>query len=605
MFARITVFVLFLLCAGFASANSTLELRLGEFVISNTDIPPDQSAAWEPQALPDIWRNTHGAGIENGWYRFQFTTPIDTTRVQAVYLPKLGMNAAVWVNGVKIGDGGRMIEPLSRNWNRPLLFPIPHSALKQGRNTLHIQLRGNAYTQAFLFPPSIGSEVLLRKNHERTIFLNITLNQTATILIAAIGALMLSLWWRRKQETAYGYFGISALVWAAQSTNQYVQDIGLTTAQWETLINASFQVFAALLLSSLLRFINAWKQAYRPWFMALLIGSPLTLFLVPAQQFLQVTSFWHLATVAATLFTLALTLKAALNGNREARLLVAVLALIVLFAVHDWTLHSAHLWKEYAGNAPGNGITLLQYSAPILFLAVGWIMTSRYLRTLDAFERLNNELDLRIRDREAALDASYARMKKLEMEQAIAAERERIHSDLHDDVGAKLLSLVYRAESDENANLARSALQDLRDVVSQTSESIWLEELAANWRAECDKRLSEAQIRLDWQELGDFTNLQLSQPQALSLTRVLREATSNTIRHSGAKTGFVRLDLAEQKLLLDIWDDGKGCPQNRTAGRGLRNIEARATKHGGNLTYYTPQGGGHGIRVQLPLTNMA
>lgn len=603
MFARIPLFVLLLLYTGFASANSTLELRQGEFIASSADTPPAPDAAWRPQTLPDIWRNSHDDGIENGWYRFHFAAPLDNTRVQAVYLPKLGMNAAVWINGMKIGDGGRMVEPLSRNWNRPMLFPLPHGVLKQGGNTLHIQLRGNAYTQPFLFPPSIGPEMSLRQSYERTIFLNITLNQTATILIAAIGALMLSLWWRRKQETAYGYFGISALVWAAQSTNQYVHNIALTTAQWETLVNASFQVFAALLLASLLRFIDVWKNSYRPWFLALLIAAPLTLAVVPAQHFLQVTAFWHLATVAATVFTLTLTFKAALAGNREARLLVATLALVVLFALHDWALHSAHLWKKYAGSALGGDITLLQYSAPLLFMAIGWIMTSRYLRTLDAFEQLNSELDQRVKDKEAALEASYARMRQLEMEQAVATERERIHSDLHDDVGAKLLSLVYRAETSENAELARSALQDLRDVVSQTSENTGLEELAADWRAECDKRLSEAQIHLDWHETGDLASVQLTQPQVLNLTRILREAVSNIIRHSGAQAGMVRLSCTRDHLSLGISDNGKNCPPTMTPGRGLRNMAARAQKLGGNLIHYTPPSGGHGVRMEMPLND--
>jgi signal transduction histidine kinase len=384
----------------------------------------------------------------------------------------------------------------------------------------------------------------------------------------------------------------------------YARNIALTTAQWETLVNASFQVFAALLLASLLRFINVWKLSYRPWFLALLIAAPLTLVAVPAQNFLQVTAFWHLTTVVATAFTLMLTLKAALVGNREARLLVATLALIVLLALHDWALHSAHLWKQYVGSVLGSDITLLQYSAPLLFMVIGWIMTSRYLRTLDAFERLNSELDQRVKDKEAALEASYARMRRLEMEQAVATERERIHSDLHDDVGAKLLSLVYRAETSENAELARSALQDLRDVVSQTSESTGLEALAADWRAECDKRLSEAQIRLNWHETGNLAGVQLTQPQVLNLTRILRESISNIIRHSGARVVTTHISCTRDHFRLDISDNGKGCSPTQTNGRGLRNMAVRANKLNGSLAHFTPPGGGHGIRVTMPLNKV-
>lgn len=44
--------------------------------------------------------------------------------------------------------------------------------------------------------------------------------------------------------------------------------------------------------------------------------------------------------------------------------------------------------------------------------------------------------------------------------EAAAEERERIYADLHDDIGAKLLSLVYQAEQPAQADLARSILQE-------------------------------------------------------------------------------------------------------------------------------------------------
>jgi hypothetical protein len=88
-------------------------------------------------------------------------------------------------------------------------------------------------------------------------FLNITVNQTATLLIGAIGILMLSLWMRRRRDTAYAYFGISALVWALQSTNLYVRK----PAAVDRCLGNSQQcrvpgVFRLFLLISLLRFVS-------------------------------------------------------------------------------------------------------------------------------------------------------------------------------------------------------------------------------------------------------------------------------------------------------------------------------------------------------------
>jgi len=47
-------------------------------------------------------------------------------------------------------------------------------------------------------------------------------------------------------------------------------------------------------------------------------------------------------------------------------------------------------------------------------------------------------------------------------QQGMNDERQRITSDIHDDLGAKLLSLVYKSESKEQRTLARQAINDLR-----------------------------------------------------------------------------------------------------------------------------------------------
>jgi signal transduction histidine kinase len=169
-------------------------------------------------------------------------------------------------------------------------------------------------------------------------------------------------------------------------------------------------------------------------------------------------------------------------------------------------------------------------------------------------------------------------MRELETEHAVANERERIYQDLHDDVGAKLLSLVYRAASADDANLARSALQDLREVVSRTgSDSYSVEALMADWRAECGQRLREAGIELDWRLSAPLAETHLTQPQALNIGRILREAVSNIIRHARASHVVLDLEVAGGRLHLSVRDDGIGCDEEPLhLGRGLLSMETRA-----------------------------
>ncbi|MFA5082586.1 MAG: 7TM diverse intracellular signaling domain-containing protein, partial [Hydrogenophilaceae bacterium] len=337
-------FVLLLALLAGARAEEVRILDRADFILDDGPQPPFDSAAWQAIELPDQWRASRPGAIgERGWYRFHFDVSARHDPLQAIYLAKLIMNAQVWLNGVRIGDGGRFEEPVARNWNRPLLLLVPPGLLRPGDNVLFIRLRGHTYTQAALHPVMVGPESMLRERYERAYFLNITVNQTATLLIAAIGVLALSLWLRRRRDTAYVYFGISALVWAAQSSNLYLRDVPLPTADWEILVNAGFQVFSGFLLISLLRFVSAGGRHLIGALWAGVVLAPISLWLAPPAYYLGLTAAWHLFTLACSVATLLLLLRAAFRrGNREARWLVAAMGLVVVLAMHDWLIHSQH-----------------------------------------------------------------------------------------------------------------------------------------------------------------------------------------------------------------------------------------------------------------------
>ena len=268
----------------------------------------------------------------------------------------------------------------------------------------------------------------------------------------------------------------------------------------------------------------------------------------------------------------------------------------------DWLLHSKHLWFNQDLPWLPFDLYLLQYSAPVVFLAIGWIMTVRFVHVLNDFEALTVELDQRVQAKHAQLEESFVRLRQLERERAAHDERERIHSDLHDDVGAKLLSLVYRAGSPEAADLARSALQDLRDVVSRAgSGSVALEDLLADIRSECEQRLSAASIALRWLQAESLPTSPLSQPAALHLGRIVREALSNVIRHANASEVTIQFLSNGEDLEMTIQDNGRDMPTPLPSpGRGLRNMQARAQWLKGQLAHVSASDGGCCVRLRIP-----
>ncbi|MFQ6334843.1 ATP-binding protein [Methylophilus sp. 3sh_L] len=579
----------------------------GEFVETTAPLPPGEQADWRPVTLPDVWKINHASADGIVWYRFRFDYPaLDQQALYGLYLSRLSLNAEAFLNGEKIGSGGAFAEPVARHWNRPLLFAIPPHLLKPRDNLLMVRVIAPSHSQGMLSPPQIDRLEHLQPRFEEARFVRITLNQTSSLLIVGIGLLMLSLWWRRKQDTAYGLFGLAAFVWALQSLNFYIITAPLPTPQWELFVNASFQAIATLWLISLLDFVGIRLKRFNQLLWGILILSPLTLLCIPAPYFTDVTDFWHLVTMAVVMVGLALLAREGfVHRNKDARLLLMTLSIILLFAFHDWLIHTnlTGLTRLVSGEE-----YLMQFSAPVLFLIVGLMMTSRYVGALNNYELLNQQLEQRVISKHEELNKNFEQLQAILKEQATLEERERIYQDLHDDLGAKLLTLVYRAQDSNNAELARSALQDLRDVVSRAgTEHIPLTDAMADYRIECEKRLSDVHIQLAWLIEMKADHLLLTQPQVLNLGRIIREAVSNVIRHAQASQVTVTLSNHESQLSLTVSDNGIGLPAEsaRTKGRGLNNIQKRATLLGGEVHFEALATGGLKLCLQLPLQAFA
>ncbi|MFM7332562.1 MAG: sensor histidine kinase, partial [Brachymonas sp.] len=188
-------------------------------------------------------------------------------------------------------------------------------------------------------------------------------------------------------------------------------------------------------------------------------------------------------------------------------------------------------------------------------------------------------------------------------------ERRRIAADLHDDLGARLLSIAQAANtpaaSQTTAEMARQALDDMRlSVRGLSAEPAPASQVMADWRSEVMQRLHAASLHVDWQADEPPDNLRLDARTQVQLTRILREAISNLIRHAGASRCCVELRFTEHKLLLRIQDDGQGLPQSPASirsGHGLLNIERRAHRLGGQHRFGSSPLGGTLVEVQIPL----
>jgi signal transduction histidine kinase len=172
------------------------------------------------------------------------------------------------------------------------------------------------------------------------------------------------------------------------------------------------------------------------------------------------------------------------------------------------------------------------------------------------------------------------------VESGRSEERTRIAQDLHDDIGARLLTLMYKSQSKEMEDYVRHTLQDLKTLTrGLAAKKHPLTLAAAEWKTDASARLAEVGCDLSWSATFDL-DITLSIVQWSSLTRILRELISNVISH--AKAGQVQIDLQLEQGLFTITmaDDGAGrSPEKWSHGLGLGGIRKRVKLMGGTVRW--------------------
>jgi len=200
----------------------------------------------------------------------------------------------------------------------------------------------------------------------------------------------------------------------------------------------------------------------------------------------------------------------------------------------------------------------------------------------------------------AELQDAYVQLQEASaavMRNAVLEERNRIAGEIHDAVGHSLTSLIVQMQAlryrirqdpegavrslDEMLTVARQGLQDIRRSVHAIAGDASLPGIAA-LRSLLSRAESSAGI--DCSLETELTDEEIG-PQAYeTLFRVLQEAVTNIIRHSGAKRVDVCLTAGQGVLTLVIRDDGVAEPGKPIAeGFGLMMMRKRLEEAGGRL----------------------
>ncbi|MDT7836707.1 sensor histidine kinase [Aquabacterium sp. OR-4] len=181
-------------------------------------------------------------------------------------------------------------------------------------------------------------------------------------------------------------------------------------------------------------------------------------------------------------------------------------------------------------------------------------------------------------------------------------ERTRIAQDLHDDIGARLLTLMYKAPDPEIEEYIRHTLQDLKTLTRGLAASNHrLSHAAAEWKSDITQRLSATGCDLHW-SFSTERDLTLNVVQWSALTRVMRELVNNIISHAQATQVEITVHVDRGRFTLTMLDDGIGrAPALWAHGLGLGGVRKRVKQLGGQVQWLEQAGRGIRCEVQVPL----
>lgn len=553
------------------------------------------SARMRERTLPHRWLS-ECSDCRTVWYRFEFALPDPPREAWVLYLPVIGQNAAVYLNGRLLGQGGPFADPAARLGSQPLLVSAPSALWLPGANQIYVLVKSDRPRFGLMPAPAIGAESALQGSSRLRHALAVTLPQVLATAATMLALLMGVLAWYRRAEPDYAALAAVAVAFGVQSFSAQVIEPPVASAMWDGWM-ALCAAVVALAVFILALSLTGVGRAPRRTSIGLLAALALPAAALAA--WLEPTGLGADAAQSLTQIALALAgaWLAAVGARRgDARLLWPGLVLVAA-ALADLARPA---WNPEA-------LPMLPWAMAALLGAAGWLLLVRFVETLNAAELLNIDLESLVRSRTAESQAQFERVRELERREAIAAERERLMRDMHDGVGGHLVSMLAMIEADrrrpgELATVVRDALDDMRlmiDSLDPVDDD--LNAVLAMFHDRLAPRLRASNVELHWNVELLPAVPGLTPARVLHVLRMLQEAVTNALRHGRARRLWIDAAATSDGVRIAVRDDGCGFdPRSVAGGRGLRNQQRRAAAIGAALEIDSSVDQGTTVRIVIP-----
>lgn len=554
--------------------------------LQSAQVQPEGRSQWQQVTLPDKWQDNRHGYSGAVWYRLQVDIDMPSAML-GIFIKRACNNAWIYANGQLIHSGGGPWEGprVRRNCHAPILAAWPKDAQRRGRNEILVRV----YSEA---AGAISSEQ--RKGHLSTLVVDrwqrlqplqeeeyrirLSVPRVTSALMGFTAITLLLIWWRVRRERIYLNFGLTMLCGALATARVFIHDPGLDNVTVERIVPGLALLVCLAIVGCLVDLYDLRTRLPRVWWTA--GGAILALLaVVPAPWLRGIAIVGYVSGALAVTVTLVQLYRQVLRSPfGEHKLFYLATAIVMGAAIHDLLIQMRLV--AYTDRP------LIQSVLPVMLLGFMIRLLSRHAEALTIAENSRAELEQRVQLITREIESSYDRSMALEKDRATQQERERIARDLHDDLGARLLTLVHRSPDEKTSESAREALSDLRLLIGHLHQPEGLlTDAISDWRAEIQQRCDAAGRALAWSAAG-VTPHRLGTRQRIMLGRLLREAITNILKHTQSPLVRVRFEERDAMLELDISDDFPSPPvADWQPGIGMRSLDMRARQIGAKLEW--------------------
>jgi ligand-binding sensor domain-containing protein/signal transduction histidine kinase len=210
-----------------------------------------------------------------------------------------------------------------------------------------------------------------------------------------------------------------------------------------------------------------------------------------------------------------------------------------------------------------------------------------------------------------------ARLRQLEAQRQLEAERTRIAQDIHDDLGAGLTQIGWLGSMTEKnpdhsesvRTHARKISATAREMVRSLDEIVWavrpendsLQALLDYFGHRVDEFSENSPIRVWFPPPASIPELIVPAEVRHNFYLSCKECLNNALKHSQASEIRITLQILDQQLQAEIRDNGRGFSQESSRGNGLPNMRRRIQSLGGSFELTSTPQIGTVVRICVPL----